>query len=85
VDHLKEEEEEREGAKTDLVDSDDHLALLHSCEMLDSSRDPYSHVEFGSDDFASLTDLERVVCVSRIDGRSGGSDGYQAKQASFRR
>ena len=68
---------------TDLVDSDDHLALLHSCEMLDSSRDPHSHVKFGGDDFPSLTDLERVVCVSRIDGRSGGSDGYSPGQARF--
>jgi len=36
--------------RTDLVDGDDHLALLHPGQMLDSSRDTNSHVQFGSDD-----------------------------------
>jgi hypothetical protein len=35
---------------TDLVDSDDHLALLHPRQVLNSARNPDSHVELGSDD-----------------------------------
>jgi hypothetical protein len=38
---------------TDLVDSDDHLALLHPRQVLNSARNPDSHVKLGSDDLGS--------------------------------
>lgn len=60
---------------TNLVDGDDDLAVLHTSEVLDSAADTDGYVQLGSDDFACLADLQRVVCETTIDSSSGGTNG----------
>lgn len=59
---------------TDLVDSNDHLGILHTGKVLDSSTDSHGNVELGSYDLSSLSDLLGVVGVTRIDSGSGSSN-----------
>merc|ERR1712071_30312 len=58
-----------------LIDGNDHLGLLHSCQMLNSTGNTYRHVQFWGDNLSSLTDLKRVVSVPSIDCCSRSSDG----------
>src|SRR5258706_8076851 len=53
-----------------LVDGDDHLAVLHSREMLDRAGYPDRDVEIGRHDLAGLAHLIVVRYVARVDRRT---------------
>ena len=43
---------------THLIDSDNHLRILHTRQMLDRTRNPNGNVQLRSDNLARLTDLQ---------------------------
>merc|ERR1740123_2917803 len=58
-----------------LIDGDNDLAILHSCQVLDGTGDSNGDVQTRSNDFTSLPNLEVISDKSGIDSRSGGTDG----------
>jgi hypothetical protein len=69
--------------RSDLVDGDNGLAVLHSGQMLDSATDANGNVEFRRNDLAGLADLQAVVCIATVDSGTGCTDG-SAKGVSER-
>ena len=53
-----------------LVDRHDHLAVLHSGEVLDGTGNPDSDIQFRRDDLSGLSDLELIGHEAGIDGRA---------------
>ena len=49
-----------------LIDRNNHLRILHSRQMLNCAGNPNGHVHLRRDNFASLTNLQRVVCIPCI-------------------
>src|SRR5688500_11266276 len=50
-----------------LVDGDDHLRILHTCEVLDRAGNADRNIDFGCDNLAGLADLVIVGGIAGID------------------
>ena len=57
-----------------FVDGDDALRVLHSCEVLDRSRDSHGNIEFGGNDLSRLAHLIVIGGIARINRRARGPD-----------
>lgn len=60
---------------TNLIHGNNEFGILHSGKMLNSTGDAEGHVEFWGDDFARLTDLERIIGITSIYSGTRRSNG----------
>ena len=58
-----------------LVDCSNDLAILHTSQMLNGTRNTSAQVKLGSDVLARLANLQTVVRKTAVDGRARSSNG----------
>lgn len=57
-----------------LVNSSNDLAVLHTSQMLDSSRDTNGQVQLRGNNLTSLTDLKTVISVATVNSSTRGTN-----------